>query len=648
MSAYGNAFTPAACFNASNGTYCADAIPAGTFVSCPSHGSPGTDDGLPATSACLNSPVAVYVDHASGFVIVADVYRRVRVFNRSEASAPMVTVPTNPEAPRIVTDLSDLHVPSGPPGSPSPLFAVVAAVGTFVAWIRVEQGEAPSGMAYPGLFLRTDNDCSESSLAAPAGLPASALCMKPVAVAFAPQGSSLGRYSGGSTLIVSDVDHGALWEVQVANQTARRVAGNVFSAACVPQGPTGGLTVEQVGDGGPATAACLLAPLAIAVAANGDIFFSDSQASLAGATSTGGLEARFFADFSGSRIRRVSAPTGIVSTLVGARGGVVCGNAASSGDGGPANDACILGPAQIALDVGDVGLFVNDVYAGLLWRVSIGQALPMIRIVAGVSTAAYPCWQRAASFAAPAMGAWTSALLTPLCLPGAVAVTPDGVVYIIEGASRALRVLVTTDPSRENGYRTAVLSIIDGATPQATLAFSPPNTLFVSQSALSTVSKIALNESFSAGPAVTVLGRPGVYDDSTSGDGGPATDAGLAFPIGVATDVFGNLFVADIAAGRVRGVVLGDHIACPVGSSCECVTPTKCAGNASTICPVDTVYPQVVSLGYYSVSDDDRGRHAQRACPMGSYCRDGLAVPCPPGSYGVAPLQVSEVLSCSH
>jgi hypothetical protein len=43
------------------------------------------------------------------------------------------------------------------------------------------------------------------------------------------------------------------------------------------------------------------------------------------------------------------------------------------------------------------------------------------------------------------------------------------------------------------------------------------------------------------GPAVIAVGQQGKYDDSATGDGGPATLAGFRFPIGVAADAGGNL-----------------------------------------------------------------------------------------------------------
>jgi len=54
-----------------------------------------------------------------------------------------------------------------------------------------------------------------------------------------------------------------------------------------------------------------------------------------------------------------------------------------------------------------------------------------------------------------------------------------------------------------------------------------------------------------SGTITTVAGN-GTF--GFSGDGGPATSAGLSFPLGVAVDAAGNLYIADSGNDRVRKV----------------------------------------------------------------------------------------------
>lgn len=57
---------------------------------------------------------------------------------------------------------------------------------------------------------------------------------------------------------------------------------------------------------------------------------------------------------------------------------------------------------------------------------------------------------------------------------------------------------------------------------------------------------------FAQGTISIVAGNGSIF--STSGDGGPATSAGLGFPAGVAADSSGNVYIADTVSKRVRKV----------------------------------------------------------------------------------------------
>ena len=98
---------------------------------------------------------------------------------------------------------------------------------------------------------------------------------------------------------------------------------------------------EDVGDGGPATSAHLNMP-------------SDVELD----TRTGDL---YIADMHHNRIRKVDAKTQVITTVVGS------GTWGYSGDGGPATQARLAGPAGVAVVAeagGKVTLFVADYYNG--------------------------------------------------------------------------------------------------------------------------------------------------------------------------------------------------------------------------------------------------------------------------------------------
>jgi sugar lactone lactonase YvrE len=94
----------------------------------------------------------------------------------------------------------------------------------------------------------------------------------------------------------------------------------------------GGSGLGFSGDGGPATAASLQAPSSITVDTAGNIYFTDLQ-----------------------RIRKVTAATGIITTIAGS------GAQGYAGDGGPAAQAVFSAPRSITCDAaGNIYLFDNN------------------------------------------------------------------------------------------------------------------------------------------------------------------------------------------------------------------------------------------------------------------------------------------------
>src|SRR4029077_10959728 len=77
-----------------------------------------------------------------------------------------------------------------------------------------------------------------------------------------------------------------------------------------------------VGDGGPATSASLNMPSDVTVGPNGDIYIADMHH---------------------QRIRKIDARTRVISTVAGS------GRWGNSGDGGPALNATMAGPAGVAV-----------------------------------------------------------------------------------------------------------------------------------------------------------------------------------------------------------------------------------------------------------------------------------------------------------
>ncbi len=136
--------------------------------------------------------------------------------------------------------------------------------------------------------------------------------------------------------------------------------------------------------------------------------------------------------------------------------------------------------------------------------------------------------------------------------PTGVATAPDGSFYIADQDNNRIR-RVARDGSittvAGNGVRSS--SGDGGPATQASVsrpnavAVGPDGSLYFTELAPGRVRRVKPD-----GSITTVAGNGTTY----SGDGGPATQAGLTFPTGIAVDKDGTLFVADQRANRIRRI----------------------------------------------------------------------------------------------
>jgi len=267
------------------------------------------------------------------------------------------------------------------------------------------------------------------------------------------------------------------------------------------------------GDGGPATSAELNCPIGVAVDAAGNLYIADCN---------------------NNRIRKVTAATGVITTVAGNGG-----TGGYSGDGGAATSASLYYPTGVAVDTAG-NLYIADGDNNRIRKVT--AATGVITTIAGTGIQGY----------SGDGGAATSA---SLYYPSGVAVDVAGNLYIADEGNNCIRKLTAT-----TGVITTVAgngafgySGDGGAATSASLnypsgvAVDVAGNLFIADQQNNTIRKVTA----ATGVITTVAGN-GTPD--YSGDGSAATSASLNYPSGVAVDVAGNLFIADQQNNRIRKV----------------------------------------------------------------------------------------------
>ena len=268
------------------------------------------------------------------------------------------------------------------------------------------------------------------------------------------------------------------------------------------------------GDGGPATAARLTITSGLAVGPDGSLYVAEEV---------------------GNRVRKVG-PDGIIMTVAGSISGQSCiSQATACGDGGPATNALLSSPAGLAL-APDGTLYIADRGNHRIRKIAPDGA---ISTIAGTGVQGFS-------------GDGGPANQAQLSQPYGVSVAPDGNLYISDsGNSRVRRISVDGIITTIAG--TGRISSFGGDGAPATLAdlFGPTDMAFTPDGSfyVSDTSNVRVRFIGTDGIINTVAGT-GV--SAFSGDGGPAAQAVLNAPAGVAVAPDGSLYIADYQ--RVRRV----------------------------------------------------------------------------------------------
>ena len=259
------------------------------------------------------------------------------------------------------------------------------------------------------------------------------------------------------------------------------------------------------GDGGPAAGAELYDPTGVALDGAGNIYI---------------------ADYVNSVIRKVSATTGVITTVAGNR----AAGSGYSGDGGPATNAQLSFPWGVAVD-GAGNIYIADFANNAIRKVS--TATGVITTVAGNRTGGYS-------------GDGGTATGAQLHSPLGVAVDGAGNIYFADYANNVIRKVSATWGviTTVAGNGIAGHSGDGGAATSAQLeepygvAVDSIGNLYVADSYNRVIRKVDAATSI-----ITTVAGNGTAGHG--GDGGPATSAQLYDPIGVAVDGTGNIYIAD-------------------------------------------------------------------------------------------------------
>jgi hypothetical protein len=316
---------------------------------------------------------------------------------------------------------------------------------------------------------------------------------------------------GGSTLngpgCVATDPTGNVFIADDGNARVLRVDGISGTITTV----AGNGSVAYSGDGGAATAAGIGQPTCLALDGAGNLYITDEY---------------------NHRVRRVTAGTGIISTIAG------IGNVGSTGDGGPAVNAGLHGPAGIALDA-QGNVFIGEMWSNRVRKITASTGI--ITTYAGNGTAGFSGDGGAATAAA-------------LNLPGFMMVSGNGSLYIADALNRRIRRVtsagiistVAGNGSEESFGGDGIAATSSSLWPYQ-MAEAANGDVYVA-----TYGRVRRIDA-ATGLIWTVMG--GINDSAA--DGVPATNATLnGITAGVAVLPDGDLLVGDRSSQRVRRIAL--------------------------------------------------------------------------------------------
>ena len=269
------------------------------------------------------------------------------------------------------------------------------------------------------------------------------------------------------------------------------------------------------GDGGPATCAHIVEPRGVCVDVLGNAFIADAWY---------------------SEVRKVDVVTGIIDTFAGNR------NPGNLGDGGPAKSAELANCYNVFFDTGHQYLYISDEFNYRIRRVNMST-----NIISGYAGTGLLGYNGDGGLADTTM----FGRLLGMCRDR------DNNIYVGDYDNNRIRridavthIVTTYVGNGIDGYAGDGGPAIDARINRpGGLCFDKCGNLYFSMVDSYCVRRVDVNTRI-----VTTVAGDGIL--GFSGDNGPAVNARLFGPIGVAVDSQGNLFISDWGNNRIRKVTI--------------------------------------------------------------------------------------------
>ncbi len=410
------------------------------------------------------------------------------------------------------------------------------------------------------------------------------------------------RVDTAGNIYIADLDDN---RVRIVTQSTGRIT------TLAGTGPLG-----FTGDGGAANAAQINTPTSIAIDAAGNLTFVDLYNSRVRAVSSSGTintvagngstyysgdggaaqnalmngpaavavssSGVYIADTSNQRIRQINL-AGTISTIAGN------GTSGFAGDNGPAASAQVSFPSALAVDASGF-VYIADTGNQRVRKIVNGT----ITTIAGNGSSGYT-------------GDGAAATSATLNSPSGLVVDGAGNVYISDYGNNAVRkvsaagVITTVAGSGSQGYSgdgfAATSAQLNGP---LGLALDASGNLYIADS-LNHVVRIV-------SPSGTIATFAGTGGLGNLGDGGLAVNALLSTPTGLAVDLLGNLYISDSGVSGVRVVTAAGSITTIAGNGTSGYSGDGGPGNKAQFKSIAGIATDVQGDIYVA----DRGNNAIR------------------------------------